>query len=203
MFRNHFLAPALFILMLAPRTVLASLACTPEQNLDVSPSGEGLYINLVTDDSGTAEGDVPGFDFNPYAAQTSDPPNQLKFYWGSPSYGGAGVATSGDVYAVLQAGATIGPDSLFTRAAFKGDTSAWQAGVSDGYLGARFTNEAAGILNYGWIRLASSAPRGFPLTVVDWCYEDSGAPITIEAPPADNVFCDGFDGVACLVQSPG
>jgi hypothetical protein len=203
MFRPHARTAALLALMLAPRMVLAGLACMPEQNLDVPQSGEGLYINLVNGDSGTAEAQVPGFDFDPYASQNSDPADQLKFYWGPSSNGGAGVATSGDVYAVLLVGATIGPDSLFTRAGFAGDTSAWQAGVIGGYLGARFTNEAAGILNYGWIRLDSSAPLGFPLTVVDWCYEDSGAPITIEAQPADNVFCDGFEGVACPVLEWG
>lgn len=139
---------------------------------------------------------MPGFDFDPYAAQSSNPVNQLKFYWGSSSNGGAGVASSGDVYAVLAPGDTIGPAALFTRAGFTGDTSAWQAGV-DGYLGVRFTNETTAAINYGWVRLSTTAPLGFPATIVEWCYEDGGGDIVIASEPTDTIFCDGFDGLAC------
>lgn len=186
-----------FLAALISASASAAVVCSPPRNLDVPQNGEGLYINFVTGQTGTAESQVPGFDFDPYAQQVSEPPNQLRFYWGSASNGGAGVATAGDTYAVLAPGATIGLDSLFTRAAATGDTSAWQAGVIDGYLGARFRNEEAGILNYGWIRLDSHAPLGFPLTVVDWCYEDSGNAITIPIPVADEIFCDNFDGTEC------
>lgn len=173
-------------------TATAAVVCSPGQNLGVPADGEGLYINFVTGQSARTEAQVPGFDFDPYARQTGTPANQLKFYWGPQNNGGAGVVSQGDAYAVLAPGATIGPDSVFTRAGATGDTSVWQAGV-DGYLGTRFTHEEAGILNYGWVRLATHPPRGFPLTVVGWCYEDSGEPITIP----DDVFCDGFDGTSC------
>jgi len=199
--RRHALAQAAALLMAAglaaPLGASAKVVCSGNADLDVPQDGEGLYINLVTGMSGTAESQVPGFDFDPYAQQTSNPANQLRFYWGSSSNGGAGVATTGDVYAVLAVGATIGPDSLFTRAGATGDTSAWQAGVTGGYLGARFKNETTGIIDYGWIRLDSNPPLGFPLTVLDWCYEDSGAAITISEADDDTIFCDGFDGTAC------
>lgn len=185
---------------LTPAPALAALVCSGPLELAVPQSGEGLYIDLVTGVSGESEGQVPGFDVDPYAAQNSEPAHQLKFYWGSSSNGGAGVASDGDTYAVLASGDTIGPDSLFTRAAFTGDTSVWQAGVAEGYLGMRFTNEAAGLLNYGWLRLRSSAPLGFPLTVVDACYDDSGAALTIAEPAADEVFCDGFESAACTFE---
>lgn len=185
---------------LMPASALAALVCSAPLELAVPQSGEGLYINLVTGVSGESEGQVPGFDVDPYAAQNSDPAHQLKFYWGQSSNGGAGVASAGDTYAVLQPGDSIGPDSLFTRAAFTGDTSAWQAGVAEGYLGMRFTNEATGELNYGWLRLRSSAPLGFPLTVVDGCYDDSGAGVTIAEAAADIVFCDGFEVDACALE---
>lgn len=188
------------VVALMPAPAFAAVVCSGSLELAVPQSGEGLYINLVTGVSGESEGQVPGFDVDPYAAQNSEPANQLKFYWGPSSNGGAGVASTGDTYAVLQPGATIGPDALFTRAAFTGDTSAWQAGVAEGYLGMRFTNEAAGLLNYGWLRLRSSAPLGFPLSVVDACYDDSGAALTIAEPATDVVFCDGFEGAACAFE---
>lgn len=181
---------------LASGVTSAAIVCSPIRDLDVPQDGEGLYIDFVTGQSARTEGQVPSFDFDPYARQTGNPANQLKFYWGQQSNLGAGVASSGDIYAVLAPGATIGPDSLFTRAGATGDTAAWQAGI-DGYLGTRFTNEGAGLLNYGWVRLRTRPPLGFPLTVVQWCYENSGAPITI----AERIFCDGFDGTACTPQA--
>lgn len=177
-----------------------AVVCSGPVDLTIPATGEGLYVNLVTGASGGAEGLVPGFDIDPYAAQNSAPVGQLKFYWGPSSNGGAGVVSSGDTYALLQSGDEIGAASSFSRAAFTGDTSAWQAGVTAAYLGARFTNESSGLINYGWLHLTTSAPHGFPMTVLDWCYEDSGATITIVAPADDDIFCDGYDGLACAAN---
>ena len=179
---------------------LAAVVCSGAVDLPIPATGEGLYLNLVTGVSGTTEAQVPGFDFDPYAAQNSS--GQLRFYWGPSSNGGAGVVSGGDTYASLQAGDTIGPDSLFSRAAFSGDTSLWRAGISAGYLGARFTNESSTTVNYGWMRITTTAPLGFPMTVLDWCYEDSGAAITIIPAIEDGIFCDGYDALDCIAR-PG
>lgn len=157
----------------------------------VPATTEGLYLNLVNAVSGVTEGSVPGFDIDIYASVNSVPSDQLKFYWGSASNGGAGVVSAGDSYALLSSGQLIGPDSLYSRAAFTGDTSAWQAGAS-GYLGMRFLNESTGVINYGWILLSTSAPLGFPATINGWCYENSGAPITI-TPSLVPLFANGFE----------
>ena len=173
-----------------------------DQNIAVPQDGEGAYINFVTGVHAGSEGAVPGFDFDPYAAQNSDPTNQLKFYWGGASNSGAGVVSAGDTYAVLAAGDSIGPTSTFSRAGFTGITTAWQAGVAAGYLGTRFTNEATSLLTYGWVHLTTNAPLGFPMTVLDWCYEDDGGAITIPRVETDRVFCDGFDDIACIGIPP-
>ncbi|MEO6688413.1 MAG: hypothetical protein ABIS07_16055, partial [Dokdonella sp.] len=157
----------------------ATIVCMTEQNIAIPQNGEGAYINFVSGVHAGSEGAVPGFDFDPYASQASQPVNQLKFYWGPSSKSGAGVVTSGDTYAVLFEGDTIGSGSLFSRAGFTGVTTAWQAGVTSGYLGLRFTNEATSTLTYGWVHLTTTAPLGFPMTVLDWCYEDDGSAITI------------------------
>ncbi|UXI70105.1 hypothetical protein [Tahibacter amnicola] len=170
--------------------VEAALQCT-ERALEAPATPEGVYVNLMTGITGETEASVPGFDINLYAPANADPPGQLKFYWGQSSIGGAGVASIADTYAVLAPGDTIGPASLFTRAAFAGNTSAWQAGTT-GFLGLRFRNEASAVINYGWVQLATTPPFGFPATILRWCYEDSGAAITIPAPP-DSLFADGFD----------
>lgn len=167
--------------------VQAAVLCSSTP-LPVPATTEGLYVNVVTSLTGQAEASVPGFDIDIYASANSVPSDQLKFYWGSAANGGAGVVSAGDTYAVLSSGQVIGPDSLFSRAAFTGDTSVWQAGTT-GYLGMRFLNESAGIINYGWMSLTTSAPLGFPATIGGWCYENSGAAITIPAP----LFANGFE----------
>ncbi|MEO5624454.1 MAG: hypothetical protein ABIQ70_00420 [Dokdonella sp.] len=173
-----------------------------EQNILIPQDGEGAYINFVSGLHAGSQGAVPGFDFDPYASQASDPVNQLKFYWGSSSNNGAGAVTTGDTYAVLTPAETVGPDSLFSRAGFTGVTTAWQAGVVAGYLGVRFTNEATSNLTYGWVHMTTMAPLGFPMTVLDWCYEEDGSAITIPHLETDGIYCDGFDDVACAQTAP-
>lgn len=172
---------------------MASEQCFLDRDLVVPQTTEGLYVNLVNGMSGQTEASVSGFDIDIYASANSVPSDQLKFYWGPSSNGGAGVASVGDTYAVLQGGAVIGPQSLFTRAAFTGNTEAWQAGVS-GFLGLRFRDEADGGIRYGWMLLSTTAPLGFPALIDSWCYEDSGAAITIPSLPTDVLFSNGFEG---------
>jgi hypothetical protein len=172
--------------------VQAAVVCSPMVNLDVPATTEGLYVNFITGVSGLTQSVVPGFDFDPYAAANTNPSGQLKFYWGPSSNGGAGVVSSGDSYAVLGPNVSIGPDSLFTRAGFTGDTSAWLAGTS-GYLGMRFLSETPGIIVYGWLALTTTAPLGFPAMIEGWCYEDSGAAIATPDPRPDAIFADGFE----------
>ena len=186
--------PVRSLLLLALAAALPATAaevCSPLRDLNVPATGEGLYVNLITGVSAESESLAPGFDIDPYARQTGDPPGQLKFYWGSAANGGAGVVSSGVIFAALQPGAVIGPDALFSRAGFDGDTTIWQAGLSRAYLGLRFKNEGSGAINYGWIRLSTQPPRGFPLTLHDWCYDDAGAPVTVPAP--DAIYADGFE----------
>lgn len=188
---TSYLPRAFLLSALLATSAQAAEVCSQLLNLDVPATTEGLYLNLVTGISGTSESAVPGFDVNLYAAANTTPSGQMKFYWGAESTGGAGVASSGDSYAVLGPGEVIDGDALFTRAAFTGDTSAWQAGTS-GYLGMRFRSETPDIIVYGWLALTTTAPLGFPATIEGWCYDDSGAAISTPALP-DEIFSDGFD----------
>ena len=188
-YRLHRLALA--AALAAAGNAQAAEICSPAANLAVPATGEGLYVNFITGVSGQAESQVPGFDLDIYAMQASSPEGQLKFYWGPSTNPGAGVVTSGDTYAVLAEGATVGPASTFSRAGAAGVTTVWQAGIT-GILGVRFRNEGSGnTVNYGWVRLATSPPLGFSATILSWCYEDSGAAITVMLP--DPVFADGFE----------
>ncbi|HJU39150.1 MAG TPA: hypothetical protein VJ724_06215 [Tahibacter sp.] len=188
---DRFLRPLAAAVLAGAGAAHAATVCRSNANLGVPADGEGLYVNFATGVSGRTESQAPGFDLDVYAMQVSNPDGQMKFYWGPVSNPGAGVVTSGDTYAVLAEGDTVGPMSTFSRAAALGVTTAWQAGVT-GFLGARFRNEAAGnALHYGWVHLATTAPLGFPATILDWCYEDTGNAIMIALP--DALFANGFE----------
>lgn len=182
---------ALLLLLLAMTSVQAAVVCSAPMALNVPATTEGLYVNLVTGVSGVSEASVPGFDIDIYAAASTSPSGQLRYYWGPASNGGAGVVVSGDTFAVLGSGVTISASSLFSRAAFAGNTNAWQAGTS-GYLGMRFQNEATSSIVYGWMALTTTAAFGFPATISGWCYENSGAGIVTPS-PVDAIFASGFD----------
>ncbi|MBL8298757.1 MAG: hypothetical protein JNN30_10480 [Rhodanobacteraceae bacterium] len=181
-----YFAAALMLPNAAP--AMAASVCNPSAELAIPATTEGFYINLLTGVSAPTEGGAPGFDFNPYAAASTAPSGQLRFYWGAAATGNGGVVSSGDRYAVLSPGDSIGPNQLYSRAAITGDVSAWQTGVTRGYLGLRFRNEQSGQINYGWIQLSTSTGLGFPVTVHGWCLDDSGAAVVIP----DAIFADTF-----------
>ncbi len=185
----------MILLMLASAaTAHANVICSSMTPLDVPATSEGLYLNLITGAWGVRESDVPGFDIDIYAAVSTNPTGQLKFYWGPASNSGGGVVSSGVRYAVLGSNVTVGADSAFTREGFTGDTSVWMAGTT-GYLGMRFRDETSASIVYGWLGLTTTAPLGFPATIEAWCYEDSGASIMTPDLRPDAIFAEGFEVV--------
>lgn len=188
------------LLAALPQLATAAVICHAGANLSVPESSEGLYINFATGVSGPTAGSTPGYDFDPYAAVNTTPSGQLRFYWNDMSSGNGGVVSSGDVYAVLVPGDNISASSLFSRAAFAGNTDIWRAGLTAAYLGYRFKNETTNAINYGWVRLTTSPPMGFPLTVIDWCYDDTGAAITIAPALPDTIFIDEFESPPLAAQ---
>ena len=139
-------------------------------NIAIPPTFDGLYLNWVT--GGTADANI-----NIYDVDVADPANGLHFFW--PQAGGeGGVSLDGVTYAILASGATIGPASTFIAAGGSADTSNWQAGV-DGYLGFQFICPAPGGFCYGYTNMTTTAPQGFPATVVRYVSNSAGDAITI------------------------
>ncbi|MDQ6630679.1 MAG: PEP-CTERM sorting domain-containing protein, partial [Verrucomicrobiota bacterium] len=53
---------------------------------------------------------------------------------------------------------------------------------TNAYMGIKFnTSTATGL--FGWIRIDAGPTAGFPATIVDWAYENSGAGISAGAVP--------------------
>jgi hypothetical protein len=144
----------------------------------VADSVAGSALDLATGNYHDFDSSVD--NFNPY-----DDGSGLMFYWyddelPSPfSHQVGGVVASGGKYAVLQSGDSIGASSTFSRdSTNEGLLSSWRAGV-DGYLGVAFRNSQTHQLNYGYIHLQTSAGNGFPVQVLDYGFDNSGASITI------------------------
>lgn len=138
---------------------------------------DGTSIDWLTGAIDNAN--VPGAHFNAY-----DNDAQLAFHWSTGAPDIAGVASSEGTsdFLVLRSGAVIGPASTWSTVHNPGP-ALWAAD-NDGYLGVRFNcselDDApeSGIC-YGYVHLRTTAPRGFPATIVDYAYDRSGAAITV------------------------
>lgn len=142
------------------------LVCAaPNHNMVATFDGSSInWITGVIDDVGGQDG------WNPYASSSN-----VSFYW--PSAGGGGGVATGNVYSVLAPGAMVGPSSTFIALTATSATADWRAGA-DGYMGFKLTCPGAGTC-YGYAHLTSTAATGFPLTLVDYCYDSAGAQIII------------------------
>ena len=123
----------------------------------------------------TCNCDDPPFDFNLYNTA-----GNLAFFWPAAADRGGVADGSGSAYALLQPGAVVGPASTFLAAASSAATANWRAGA-DAYLGFRFVN-ASGRINYGYARIRSTAPTGYPVEVVDVGVNITGLAVTIPTP---------------------
>jgi len=127
------------------------------------------------DNGATCNCDLAPFDFNLYRTG-----GNLAFFWPRSSIEG-GVADESGNYLVLQPGDTVGPGSDFSAGLGSAFTANWRAGV-DGYLGFRYVDPTSGRLRYGYARLRTTAPTGYPAELVEFSVNLSGAAVTIPSP---------------------
>ncbi|MBN8726081.1 MAG: S8 family serine peptidase, partial [Xanthomonadales bacterium] len=160
-----------------PATPGGDLVCSGLINHAIANSIDGTSVNWITGD--IQDADVSGYHFNPYNNS-----QQLTFWWqtGAPNIAGVSSSATSSDFLVLQDGAVVGPASIWSTTNNPGP-AAWAAGA-DGYLGFRFncsslpTAPANGIC-YGYTHLTTTAPNGFPATLVDYCYDKAGNAVTI------------------------
>ncbi len=162
----------------------------------------GVYINLETGATAGSGGANPGWDFNPYAAAGL---TQLGFYWSAAPAGGVAATATGP-YLDLAPGTVVGPASTYTRAIL-GTTGSPYLMSGTHILGFAFVN-GLGVTNYGYLTMTTttnSAPAlnnfatskvasfgaadapdvgGFPVTVLGWSFDNTGAPITVVPEPS-------------------
>ena len=182
---------ALAMPALAPTAHASVVFSSPTLNLAVPQNPDGVYLDLTTGATGASAAAVPGFDINMYGTTT------LTWYFGAdvdPNNGGAYTGPTGtpaNKFLLLQAGATVGPANLFSGASSGGAgyNSLFLAPGATGYLGMRFTNDNTGAINYGYIHFkntATTGATGYPATIIDYAYENTGLAITIVPEPTTN-----------------
>jgi hypothetical protein len=157
----------------------AAVVCNSASPLPytVPATSAGVYMNLVTGTFGTTPAAVPGWDFNPWGS------TNLTFFFPSTPATSHGAVSTGTDYSILASGEAIGPASTF---ATTGQTYAlWRAGSTGQYLGVRFYNEATSAINYGWIRLDTTAATGHPAVIQNYCYDNTGAQIPAGTLPVE------------------
>ena len=137
---------------------------------------DGIYLNFVTGTTSPTPVTPAIWDFNPYNV---GPGRGLSFF--APSLvSGQGTLVSGQTALSLVGGETIGPAGIYQPGQALG-TNFQITGIN--FVGLRFQNEMTGQLNYGWARLNSTATSGFPLSILGYAYENTGAAIVAGAVP--------------------
>ncbi len=157
-----------------------NVVCSAPLNHAVANNTNGTAINWITGSIVDAD-PATGYDINLYGNATG-----LTVWWNNSPAISAGVAastTSSDL-SVLAAGAVVGPSSVFSRT--NGAMTAWRAGTATGSMGFRFNCSSLGTSPsgtcYGYLRMTTTSASGFPATLNSYCYDRSGAAITVASP---------------------
>lgn len=150
-------------------------------NQVVPHTADGGALNLATGAFHPYDPDETGDDINLYNGDPAG--SMLVVYWFAdlvpPEFTamvGGVVDMVGQDYDVLQSGDTVGPDSVIKA----GNRPLYNwFNDTDGYLGIAFYNEETGMVNYGYIHIVTTSPDGFPVNVLEYAYDRTGAAITI------------------------
>ncbi|MGH8174620.1 MAG: hypothetical protein ACREPX_15880 [Rhodanobacteraceae bacterium] len=140
-------------------------------NHAVNADFTGLYINWLTGCTITSGGGAcpEGTDFNPWGSG-----GLLNFFF--PSAHSGNCVVSGTSCAILASGATVSSGSTFSST---GDALLFRAGNTTGFIGFSFINADTSVVNYGYAKFNTTGATGFPATLVEYWYDNSGAAITI------------------------
>lgn len=160
---------------------MAAIVCSSAA-VPVPANIDGVYLNLVTGATGTAGSGVAGWDINLYQTGAS----ALYFFWPTTPANSAGGASTATVYDALSAGAPIGSGQTYIVNSGGGGAAPfanWQTTQTGKYLGVRFYNESTSAINYAWLQLNTGASGGFPATINQFCYDNTGATISAGTTP--------------------
>jgi hypothetical protein len=146
-------------------------------NVVVPNNLDGIYLNILTNASGTSGGTTAGWDINLYLTGAG-----LTFFWpAAPANSHGGVASAAPVYLPQAVGSVISAASTFSVASGgSGDAPFVNFRVTgSNNLGFRFFNEATSAINYGFMTIESTSPTGFPASIRRIVYGNAGEAVTV------------------------
>jgi hypothetical protein len=179
----------------------------PPGGVTIPVTATGVFTNLETGAFATTAAGAGG---------TTQP---LANYWGSsanrfwlyPTASATNRAVAnGTAVAVLNPGDTVGPASAYLSSATAGSpmspaNTTWETTTGfEGYLGYKFLNIAGTTTYYGWAHVkynawqSSSVPGGG--TVLEWAYENTGAPIQVPVPEPTGLALLALGGAGILAR---
>lgn len=155
-------------------------------NITIPSNIDGVYMNVLTGQTGTSGASVSGWDINPYGSTT------LQFYAATTGGYVRGLGSSTTLVDNLAQGTLINASQSFgTGNAETTGATAFFPGSMSNLVGFRFVNEATGATHYGWMRilLGGAGLAAQPRTIIEYAYENVagagiGAGVIIPAPGA-------------------
>ena len=149
-------------------------------NINIPSTTAGIYLNLSSGVFGTTPASAPGWDVNPWGGTNFN-------VWANNSAeamnGVIGNFTGGSSATLVDnipEYTVIGDSWTYVRSNGIETTgsTAFTLSSSNNLVGIRFLNNTTNTLNFGWIRFSLAATsQGQPRAVVEYAYDDSGAPI--------------------------
>ena len=146
-------------------------------SISVPNNIDGVYINVVTGATGASSTAVPGYDINIYNNGAG-----VTFYGAASPSGILATGTPGTLAVArdLTAGTVIDSTGQYNQ--FQTVGTLFQV-AGNHILGFRFLNESTGVEDYGYARITTSSGSGtslgFPATITQLVYDNSGASLTV------------------------
>lgn len=171
------LPPAMAVLLLlATVPAQAVVVDSGPVAIPVTANANGIHLNLVNGSALAAGGDLH---------IVADAGGRLSF---------AANATAAVLVRNASA-ASLDESHAVTPAASYGSSGTIASGrlLAGGihHIGLRFVDEASGATRYGYVQLRTTAPLGYPATLLRYAYETAGSAITI--PGESRLFSDNFE----------
>lgn len=176
---------AMAAITLGSSQAFASVICSSAP-IEIENSINGIYLNFVTGGS-SVTASIAGWDFNAYASNGTVA--SMNFFSSMATTNTTRYLGTGATVDVLAGGTMIDATSHLIPAGIS-PGGAFQAGVTNGYLGVAFRNEGAAMTNYGWALLTTTGPNGFPATINQYCYQNDGSGIMAGS---EKIFENGFE----------
>ncbi|MGD8451794.1 MAG: PEP-CTERM sorting domain-containing protein [Phycisphaerae bacterium] len=166
------LATVACLIIAIPAAPAAFIHFDPATPIAIPPSTDtGYYMNVTNGDFGPM-GTVENPSIGWYTTMSGVLP---MLHFGVPT--GSGSGYQGALLNSplnLAPGTYIGPDSAFYNGTGLG-AAFHQTGTE--IAGFRFINHDTNVYNYGWIRVTTTSGGGYPAAILDWGYDDTGAPV--------------------------